>query len=135
MFSCEYCEIFKNSIFHRTTPDHYTFPKFYMMIELFGRLWVQNWNFSYFSGHCFVFLHNSIRISIPLLFLLVFIAKYLVSVTFVRITILIKSLKFRNNPELQWLLLVIYCENCEYEFFEYYALLLFFFRNGLARNG
>ena len=32
---------------------------FYVMIEFFRRLWVQNWYFSYFLCHCFVFFHNS----------------------------------------------------------------------------
>ena len=42
VFSYEYCEIFKNSIFYRATPPvHYTFLKFYMMIEFFECLWVQ----------------------------------------------------------------------------------------------
>ena len=30
---------------------------FYVMIEFFGRLWVQNWRVSYFLYYCFVFLH------------------------------------------------------------------------------
>ena len=55
-------------------------------------------------------------------FALVFIPKFLVSVTFVRIM---------SAPAL-FLLTVIYCENCEYEIFEYYALLLFFFRKSLS---
>ena len=42
---------------------------FYMMIEIFGRLWVQNWRVSYFLYYCFVFLHNSsVRIETPYLF-------------------------------------------------------------------
>ena len=32
-------------------------------------------------------------------------------------TILIESLKFRNNSRMQWILPVIYCEDCHYEFF------------------
>ena len=32
-------------------------------------------------------------------------------------TILIESLKFRNNSQMQWVLPVIYCENCDYELF------------------
>ena len=39
---------------------------FYVMIEFFGRLWVQNWRVSYFLYYCFVFLHNSsVRIGSP----------------------------------------------------------------------
>ena len=42
---------------------------FYVMIEFFGRLWVQNWRVSYFLYYCFVFLHNSsVRIRSPELF-------------------------------------------------------------------
>ena len=70
---------------------------------------VQNWYFSYFSCHCFVFFHNfSVRIGSPLLFriYLVFIPKFLLSVTFARndgsFTILIDSLKFRNNSRKMW---------------------------------
>ena len=47
-------------------------------------------------------------------------------------TILIESLKFRNNSQIA---VSSSSENCEYKFFEYYALLLFLFRNGLARHG
>ena len=50
-------------------PIHYTFQKFYVMIEFFGCLRVQNWYFSYFLYHCFVFIHNSrVIIGSPLLF-------------------------------------------------------------------
>ena len=30
LFSCEYCEIFKNNFFYKTPPVHYTFPKLYV---------------------------------------------------------------------------------------------------------
>ena len=30
---------------------HYNFSKCYVMIEFFGRLWVQNWHFPYFLSH------------------------------------------------------------------------------------
>ena len=33
VFFCEYCEIFKNSFF-TGTPSHYTFLKFYLMIDI-----------------------------------------------------------------------------------------------------
>ena len=39
------------------------------------------------------------------------------------------------TPDLQQFLAVIYCRKCEKEFFEYYVLLLFFFRRSLARHG
>ena len=112
---------------------HYTFSKFYVMIyflDVFG----YKIDIFHFLCHCFDFLHG------PCLSVLVFTPKFLVSVSFARITIagsrtiLIESLKFRNNSKLQWFLPVTYCENCECEFFEYYALLLFLFRSGLARH-
>ena len=62
-------------------------------------------------------------------FVLIFIPKFLASITFVRFS----KYKCRNHkPELWRLLPVIYCEKCEYEFFEYYALVLLFFRSCLA---
>ena len=44
VFFCEYCETIENKhCFYRTPSAHYTFPKFfYVMIEFFGRLWIQN---------------------------------------------------------------------------------------------
>ena len=55
--------------FYRTPSVHYTFQNFNVIMEFFGCLWVQNWYFSYFLSHCFVFFHNSIvRIGIPWLF-------------------------------------------------------------------
>ena len=69
VFSCEYCEMFKHSFLYRAPPVHCIFRKFYVMIEFFGRLWVQNWYFSYFLYHCLAFLQNSsFRIGNPLLF-------------------------------------------------------------------
>ena len=43
--------------------------------------------------------------------------------------------KFRTAPELQGLIPVIYCEKCGFEFFDYYAMLPFFFGSGLAKHG
>ena len=89
LFSCEYCKILKNSFFiERLT------------------LWVQKWYFSYSLCHCFVFLYNSIRISISWLLRTCFHTKI---VTLVKCnlcmhynvgssTILIEWLMFRNNP-------------------------------------
>ena len=60
-------------------------------------------------------------------FALIFIPKFLVSVTFARIT---------SAPAL-FLLPGIYCENCEHEIFEYYALLFFSLEavlQGVAKN-
>ena len=73
-----------------------TFPKLYVMIELFGRLWMQNWHFSNFLYHSFVFLHNSIRINIPWLFRTYFHTKI---VTFVKCNFRMHY-KFRNNSRI-----------------------------------
>ena len=60
---------FLEQFFYRTPPVYYTFLKFHVMIEFFGRLRVQNWYFPYFLFHWFVFLHNSsVWIGCPLLF-------------------------------------------------------------------
>ena len=90
---------------YKKTPVQYIFPKFYVMIEFFGRLCVQNWHFSYFLCHCFVFLHNSVRISIPWLFRTYFHTKIFSKCNFRKHyvgsnTILIESLKFRNNSRI-----------------------------------
>lgn len=46
-----------------------TFPNFFVMIQFFEHLWVQNWPFTYFLCHCFDFLHNfNVRIRSPWLF-------------------------------------------------------------------
>ena len=61
---------------------------------------VQNWYFSYFSCHCFFFFHNSsVRIGSPLLFriYLVFIPKFVLSVTFARIKTTAPSLSWLNR--------------------------------------
>ena len=77
------------------------FRNFYAMIEFFGCLRVQNWYFSYFFlNHCFVLLRNSnVRIGSPLLFrlYLVFIPKFLLSITFARITMTAPSLFWLNR--------------------------------------
>ena len=80
-----------------THPVHYTFQKFYVMIEFLECLWVQNWYFLYFLCHCFVFHNSSFRIGSPLLFhiCLVFLPKFSLSVTLARIT--------RTAPLLFWL--------------------------------
>ena len=77
---------------------------FYVMIEFFGRLWVQNWRVSYFLYYCFVFLHNSsVRIGSPYLFRTCFNNKIFSKRNFCThynvgsSTIVIESLKTRNN--------------------------------------
>ena len=90
---------FYEQFLYRTPPVHYAFLKFYMMIKFFGRLWVQNWYFSYLMCHCFVFLHNSsVRIGSLLLFRTCFDTKSFTKYNFS--TILIESLKFRNNSRI-----------------------------------
>ena len=92
LFSCEYCEILKNSFF----------------IKHLSRLSVQNWYFSYSLCHCFVFIHNSIRISISWLFRTCFHTRI---VTLVKCNIrthnkigsspiLLEWLMFRSNPRI-----------------------------------
>ena len=41
-FFCEYCEIIENSHFIEDLLLVILFGNFYLMIEFFGRLWVQN---------------------------------------------------------------------------------------------
>ena len=98
VFCCEYCEIFKIRFFfveHITV--HYTFPKFYVMIKFFGHLRVQNWHFSYFFCHSLDFLNG------PWLFCTSFHTEIFSKCNFCMhynvgsSTILIESLKFRNN--------------------------------------
>ena len=94
MFCHEYCRILENSCFYRTPPVHYTFPEFYVMIELFGRFWEQNWHLSYLLCNCFV------------LFRTCFHSKIFSKCNFCTYcsvgssTILIESLKFRNNSRI-----------------------------------
>ena len=80
---------------------------FYVMIEFFGRLWVQNWRVSYFLYYCFVFLHNSsIRIGSPYLFRTCLYTRISSKRNFRThfnvdpSIILIESLKTRNNCKL-----------------------------------
>ena len=66
VFSCEYCEIIKNNFFLEHPLLIILLRNF---IGFFGHLWVQNWYFSYFLGHCSVLFHNSsLRIGCPWLF-------------------------------------------------------------------
>ena len=133
MFSCEYCEIFKNKFLVKHFL-YYTSLKCYVMTEMFKRLWTQNWRFSYSLYYCFVFLHNSC----PWLFGTYFHTKIFSkrnSCTRYNVgssTILVKSLKIRNNCRILATSLSNLLWKCQYEFFEYYALLLFFFRSCLA---
>ena len=101
VFSCEYCEFFKSFfiehliilITHYANVVRYTFPKFYVMIEFFGSICVQNSYFSYFLYHCFVFLHNSIESVLHGTCFYNFRTHYKVR----SCTILLESLKFRNK--------------------------------------
>ena len=91
LFSCEYCQILKNGFFiERLTTSG------------------QNWCFSYSLCHCFVFLHNSITISLSWLFRTCFYTKIVILVkcnfrTHYHVgssSILIEWLMFRNNPSI-----------------------------------
>ena len=82
VFCCEYCEIFKIGFFfveHFTV--HYTFPKFYVMIKFFGHLRAQKTDIF----HIF-FAIAWISLMVHDYSVLVFIPKFLVSVTFASIT-------------------------------------------------
>ena len=104
VFSCEYCEFFKSFfierliilITHYANVVHYTFPKFYVMIEFFRTICVQNSYFSYFLYHCFVFLHDSIESVFHGACFYNFRTHYKVRSS----TILLESLKFRNNSRI-----------------------------------
>ena len=104
VFSCEYCEFFKSFLTehliilttHYANVVHYTFPKFYVMIEFFGSICVQNSYFSYFLYHCFVFLHDSIESVFHGTCFYNFRTHYKVRSS----TILLESLKFRNNSRI-----------------------------------
>ena len=106
VFSCEYYEIFKNRFLYSIPPVHHTFPKFHVVIEFFGRLRVQHLRFSNFLRHCFVFLHNAVRMSISCLFRICFQTKIFIKCNFRTHynvgsnTVLIESLKFKNNPRI-----------------------------------
>ena len=90
-----------------------------------------NSHFSYFLCHCFDFFHGCFHTKIFIK------CKFRTHYNVGSSTILIKSLKFKNNCRIavsspsnlllwkQWI----------WVFFEYYALLLFLFRSGLARHG
>ena len=95
VFSCEYCEIFKNSFL----VEHLLFIILLRVIEFFGSLWVQNWRVSYFLYYCFFFLH----IGSPQLFRTYFYTKISSKSNFRThfnvgsITIRTESLKIRSN--------------------------------------
>ena len=60
-----------------TLSVHYTFPKFYVMIELFGRFWVQN---DVFYISCtialFCFINLVLESGVHNCFVLVFVPKF-----------------------------------------------------------
>ena len=63
------------------------FRNFYVMIEFLGRLWVQNWYFSYFLCRFFLlFITLVLESGVHGYFVLVFILRFFVSITFARIT-------------------------------------------------
>ena len=71
---------FKSSLLYKTI------PKFYVIIEFVGRLCVQNWYFSYLSCPSFCSFITLLESVFHGYSVLVFVPKFLVSVTFVRIT-------------------------------------------------
>ena len=128
VFSCEYCEIIKNNFF-----------KEHLLLIILFRNFIWWWNsldvFGYkidiFHIFCAIalifFIILVLEWGVPSYFVLVFIPKFLVSITFARFTM--------SQSETTSRIIAIYCEKCEYEFFDYYALLLLFFRSYLARHG
>ena len=103
---------FLRTVFLQNTSSSLYFPKFYVMIEWFGRLWAQNWHFYISCFHTKIFSKCT------------FSTHYNVGFS----AILIESLKIRNNSRIiadnqiiNKLLQVISCEKCEYEFFENYV--------------
>ena len=68
-----------------TKSFHYTFLKFYIMIEFFGCFWAE---IDIFHIYCtFIFLNNcGVSVRSQWFLGLIFISKFLVSVTFTRIT-------------------------------------------------
>ena len=97
----------RTPFFYRTPLVHCTFRTFYVMIEIFGRLWTQNWHYTYFFCHCVGFLYIcSVTIGSPRLFRTCFQTKILNKSNFhtyynvCSSTKLIESLKFRNNSRI-----------------------------------
>ena len=118
---------------------HYIFLKCYVMLEFFGRLWVQIWQISrVIALFSFRTLLESVFHGYSVLVFIFFNFNFRKHYNIGSSTILIQSPKFRNNSRIAvTLLTVIYCENWEYEFFEYDALLLLFLEailQGVAKN-
>ena len=108
MFPCEYCEMFKYSFLYRTSPVHYTFPRFYVI------------EFLEFSGYKIDIFHISCTIALFSFITLVLESEvdcYFVYILFLyqnfvyknkiytnyndsSFTILIVSLKFRNSSKI-----------------------------------
>ena len=86
VFPCEYCiaKFLRTAVLWNTF-CYYTFPKFYVMIELFGPLWVQN---DVFHISCAIALFSIITLVLQSkvhgYFVIVSILRFLVSVTFAR---------------------------------------------------
>ena len=86
VFSCEYGIVkFLRTAVLWNTLCCYTFPKFYVMIELFGPLWIQN---DVFQISCTIALFSFITLvlesKVPGYFVFVSIPTFLVSATFAR---------------------------------------------------
>ena len=113
---------------------HYTFSKFYVMIYFLDVLGTKLTFFiSFVSLLWFPLVHAYSVIAFTTKFCK---CKFRTHYNVGSCTILIESLKFMNNSRITGISLSnLYCENCEYQIFEYYALLLFLFRSGLARHG
>ena len=84
-----------------------TFPKFSVIIQFFGQLWVQNWHSLYFLRHCFFSLMTLLESVFHGLSILCFNTKSFGKYNFRTLynigssTILSEPLKFRNNSRIK----------------------------------
>ena len=90
VFFCEYCEIIENSFFIEHLLFIILFQNFYVIIEFFGCLWVQ---IDIFHISCAIALFSFITLLSESgahgYFILVFVLKFLVSITFTCIRTLV----------------------------------------------
>ena len=86
--------------FYTTSLYDCTFHEILCDDRFFEHLWVWNWHFSNLFSYCFVFLHNSIKISIPWLIRTSFHTKIVTHYNVGCTAILIEPLKFRNNSRI-----------------------------------
>ena len=134
VLSYEYCEIIKNMFFKEHLLFIILFQNFIWWknsLDVFGYK-IDIFHIScaialFFFHKCFFFI--VLKSEVQGYFVLVFKPKFLESITFARFIMSQSESTSRiitTSPS--------NCEKCEYEFCEYYAFLLFFFRSCLARH-